>query len=274
MTRPFLLTATQMKRFLITTIAVFSLLLSASISLRAADEKKAASLTADTKTYESAVKPFLTTYCISCHGSTKTKGGIALHQISADLANGKDMDLWDTVLKQLVLSEMPPAKEKQPQSSEINKVVGWINAELNKSGNSTSIYQKLESPQFGNLVNHEKLFSGEITTKPFSPARLWRISPNVFDKIKKDFGVKTTNLRQPFMVDDKNGIREYANLLMADSAVVDVLMSNANYCADQLISGEFKHLASTGSPQIKTKLKVQRQNSLKGLFFENQQKMN
>jgi hypothetical protein len=50
------------------------------------------------------------------------------------------------------------------------------------------------------------------------------------------------------MVDDKSGIREYANLLMADSAVVDVLMSNANFCADQLIAGEFKHLASTGSP--------------------------
>lgn len=257
-----LLTAALMKRFPITTIAMFSLLLSTSIVLPAAEadpetpnesleEKTFASLTPDTKTYESVIKPFLTNYCTSCHGSTKTKGDIALHQISADLANGKDMELWDTVLKQLVLSEMPPAKEKkQPHAAEINKVTDWINAELNKSGNSTSIYQKLESPQFGNFVNHEKLFSGEIKTKPFTPARLWRVSPNVFDNVKNNFGVDAANLRQPFTVDDKNGIREYANLLMADSAVVDVLMSNANNCADELIAGEFKHLASPDNPPV------------------------
>jgi hypothetical protein len=53
----------------------------------------------------------------------------------------------------------------------------WINAELKKSGNVSDLYSKLESPSFGNYVNHEKLFSGEITAEPFSPARLWRTSP-------------------------------------------------------------------------------------------------
>ncbi len=212
------------------------------------EEKTLASFTPDTKTYESVVKPFITTYCISCHGSTKTKGDVALHQISANLTSGEDMVLWDMVLKQLVTSEMPPAKAKdQPRLSEINQVTDWINAELNKSGNSTSIYKKLESPQFGNLVNHEKLFSGEIETKPFTPARLWRVSPNVFNNVKNNFGVDSTNLRQPFTVDDRTGIKEYANLLMADSAVVDVLMSNAGTCADELIAGEFKHLVSSNS---------------------------
>jgi hypothetical protein len=47
----------------------------------------------------------------------------------------------------------------------------WINSELKKSCNETGYSTpKLESPGFGNYVNHEKLFSGEISTEPFSPA--------------------------------------------------------------------------------------------------------
>jgi hypothetical protein len=138
-------------------------------------------------TYEKDVLPFLSTYCTSCHDDTKSKGDVTLHDISGDLAAGKDIDLWNTVLKQLELSEMPPAKAKnQPTASEIEKVVGWINAELNKSGNVAKLYHQLESPNFGNLVNHEKLFSGEIKTKPFSPARLWRVSEKVFDNVKSE----------------------------------------------------------------------------------------
>lgn len=201
-------------------------------------------------TYESVVRPFLSTYCISCHDEDKSKGDVTLHDISGDLAAGKDIDLWNTVLKQLELSEMPPAKAKnQPTASEIEKVVGWINAELNKSGNVAKLYHQLESPSFGNLVSHEKLFSGEIKTKPFSPARLWRVSEKVFDNVKSEYGVDVEKIRQPFILDDKKGIRDYANLLFADSAVVEVLMANAGYCVDELMEKDeaMKALAS-GSP--------------------------
>lgn len=201
-------------------------------------------------TYESVVMPFLSTYCTSCHGETKSKGDVTLNDISADLAAGKDIDLWNVVLKQLVFSEMPPAKEKkQPKESEINKVIDWINAELKKSGNVASLYHQLESPNYGNLVNHKKLFSGEIKTKPFSPARLWRMSEKVFDNVKSNYGVDVTNIRQPFLLDDKKGIRDYANLLFADSAVVNVLMANAGHCVDQLMEKNqaIRDLA-TGSP--------------------------
>ena len=219
-------------------------------AVTAEKEGEGTSVAAEETTYQSVVMPFLSTYCTSCHDDTKSKGDVTLHDISADLAGGKDIDLWNTVLKQLELSEMPPAKAKnQPTASEIEKVVGWINAELNKSGNVANLYHQLESPNFGNLVNHEKLFSGEIKTKPFSPARLWRVSEKVFDNVKSNYGVDDTKFRQPFVLDDKKGIRDYANLLFADSAVVDVLMANAGYCVDQLMEKDqaIRGLA-TGSP--------------------------
>ena len=92
--------------------------------------------------YSSVIIPFLNTYCTSCHGPTKSKGDVTLHDISPGLAIGKDMDLWNLVLKQLVLSEMPPSKEKQPSASNVSKVIDWINAELNKSGNATRLCRK------------------------------------------------------------------------------------------------------------------------------------
>jgi hypothetical protein len=219
-------------------------------AVTAEKEGAATSVATQETTYEKDVMPFLSSYCTSCHDDKNSKGYVTLHDISGDLAAGKDIDLWNTVLKQLELSEMPPAKAKnQPTESEIAKVVGWINAELNKSGNVANLYHQLESPSFGNLVNHEKLFSGEIKTKAFSPARLWRVSEKVFDNVKSNYGVDVTNFRQPFLLDDKKGIRDYANLLFADSAVVEVLMANAGYCVDELMEKDqaMKALAN-GSP--------------------------
>ena len=162
------------KRLLIALVACLSLMATLAFlhtgtsTLQSAEKKPEVKIAdADSRTFESVIKPFLDTHCTSCHGSTKSKGDVTLHNISAKLAIGKDLELWNLVFKQLVLSEMPPSKEKQPSASDVSKVIDWINAELNKSGNATSLYQKLEHPDYGNLVNHEKLFSGEIKTKPF-----------------------------------------------------------------------------------------------------------
>ena len=253
-----------------TPIATFALLCSdASGSQSAQGQRGTTKKNTDDTTYNSVVIPFLNKYCTPCHGPTNSQGDITLHDISPSLAIGKDMDLWNLVLKQLVLSEMPPSKEKQPSASDVSKVIDWINAELDKSGNATSLYQKLEHPDYGNLVNHEKLFNGEIKTKPFSPARLWRTSPNVFDNIKSNYGGDARSIRQPFLVEDRKGIKEYANLLFADSAVVDVLLVNAGYCADQLIQKEqlYKDIASQQHVPNQDQLKVAASQHFKKVVF-------
>ena len=190
---------------------------------------------ADKNAFDDTVSPFLSKYCADCHGDNSNESDVVLSSISFDLASGHDMELWNTVLRQLHLEEMPPTESKQPEQYERDAVMLWINAELKKSGNVSDLYPKLESPSFGNYVNHEKLFSGEITAEPFSPARLWRTSPEVFENVKSNYGKGAKDFRQPFPLEDKVGIKDYANLLFADSAVVSVLMSNAACAADELI---------------------------------------
>lgn len=207
----------------------------ANFLLGQADKKsKTASSLADKKRYDETITPFLNTYCAGCHSEGKDEGGAFL-PISFDLASGQEMELWKTVLQQLHLEEMPPSKSKQPTQAEKDAVMFWINSELKKTGNVPDLFTKLESPSFGNYVNHEKLFSGEITALPFSPARLWRTSPRVFDNLRSSYGTRSEQLRQPFQLEDRMGIKDYANLLFADSAVVNVLLGNAAMIAEELI---------------------------------------
>lgn len=206
-----------------------------SKSLLAQSDKSVTPVVPDKKTFDDTVSPFLSKYCTDCHGEGNSESGVVLTSISFDLSSGRDMELWNTVLRQLHLEEMPPTGSQQPEPHESVAVMQWINAELKKSGNLSDLYSKLESPSFGNYVNHEKLFSGEITAEPFSPARLWRTSPEVFENVKSSYGPGAKDFRQPFPLEDKVGIKDYANLLFADSAVVGVLMNNAACAADELI---------------------------------------
>jgi hypothetical protein len=198
-------------------------------------DQKIDPILADKTAFDKTVSPFLTKYCVDCHSEKSNESGVVLSGISFDLAAGRDIELWKTVLRQIHVEEMPPPESEQPGQDEKNSVMSWINTELKKSGNASDLYMKLESPNFGNYVNHEKLFNGEIKTAPFSPARLWRTSPEVFENMKSNYGKGAEEFRQPFQLEDKAGIKDYANLLLADSAVVSVLMSNAGCAADELI---------------------------------------
>ncbi len=205
-----------------------------NLLLAQADQNSTSTL-ADKKAFDDTVSPFLSKYCTVCHSENGNESDVVLSGISFDLASGHDLERWKTVLRQLHLEEMPPTESKQPQQIEKDAVMLWINAELKKSGNVSDLYAKMESPSFGNYVNHEKLFSGEVTTNSFSPARLWRTSPEVFENVKSNYGRGAKDFRQPFPLEDKVGIKDYANLLFADSAVVSVLLSNAACAADEFI---------------------------------------
>lgn len=229
------LTKTLNTSVTVSTMVLIASLWCSSDLLFAQDDKITIPSVSDKKAFDETVSPFFTKYCADCHSESGNESGVVLSDISFDLASGHDIELWNTVLRQLHLEEMPPTGSEQPEQHERDAVMLWINKELKKSGNVSDLYTKLESPSFGNYVNHEKLFSGEITAEPFSPARLWRTSPEVFDNVKSSYGPGAKDFRQPFPLEDKVGIKDYANLLFADSAVVSVLMSNAAVVADELI---------------------------------------
>ena len=101
-------------------------------------------------------------------------------------------------------------------------------------------------PSYGNYVNHDQLFSGEVKEKPWSPARRWLVSPQIFHErvmdvfrlegreragfaTRKFFGV--TN---PFMLPDHSGVRDY-DLTSLDGGHLLVMLTNAKWIAGKQI---------------------------------------
>lgn len=196
--------------------------------------------------------PFLETYCVQCHGSEKAKGKRTLHDLGTDFSDSKIAERWIEVLDQLTAEDMPPEdEEKQPMDDQRESMIEWIEKNLEKANQGEAYRKKLLSPLYGNWVNHEKLFSGEIKTLPFSPSRLWRLSPEIFDR--KGFG----RARSPFTyVTPEMGIRDYSSMSQVDQSTVQMILINAGqFLENREKRGEFKGFVNGADPPADDELR-------------------
>jgi hypothetical protein len=172
----------------------------------------------------------LTQRCIDCHSADSAEGDVRLDAI-AELEFDARLDLLNKAQEQLFLGQMPPRDEEQPTAAERSHLVEWVSHELHKHKAST-LEQKLQKPEFGNYVDHEKLFSGEYKALPgFTYDRRWLISEYIFNaafqrmlttstRAKRNGQVVTVvggsripnlSLSNPFLLPNVSGVRYYAN---------------------------------------------------------------
>ncbi len=71
------------------------------------------------------VQPLLKTYCVSCHGPNKRRGGLDLETLDDEAEALEKVDLWDQVHERVTGKEMPPAKSKQPSDEERAVLLAW-----------------------------------------------------------------------------------------------------------------------------------------------------
>ena len=195
-------------------------------------------------------------HCTNCHSSDVQEGEVRLDNLSA-LSSDRKTELLARVEEQVYLGRMPPEDEPQLDGVERDKIFALLTSSFDAMGRTSGFREKLKTPSCGNYLSHQKLFSGEVTAKSFSPRRLWRTSPHVFENVKTQYGGDSRRLRQPFIVDDKQGIKDYASLLFADSAVVNVLLTNAGESADHLIKTQAIFKAIAESKQRPTNIVLQ-----------------
>lgn len=102
---------------------------SGAFGASAEDQSVAAGATpivSGTDGFKAQVRPFFNTYCIKCHGPTKSKGQLALHTLDGNLSSGSDVETWESILDMLEIGEMPPNDEPQPKKAEAQAVIKWI----------------------------------------------------------------------------------------------------------------------------------------------------
>ena len=184
---------------------------------------------------------FFDNHCIGCHGPKKAKGSIRLDRLDGRIDQGLDFETWTEIYDQLVQREMPPEEARhQPDDSKRARIISWLGGELEKARSSRRVRHLFSQFSFGNQVDHHALFSGEIKALPFSPPRLWRINPNIYDRTKKrifkDHWMELRRARQPFALERRPGINDYAEGLFADSATLETLLLNARGIADHQLN--------------------------------------
>lgn len=169
-------------------------------------------------------------YCFSCHDEETQKGDIRLDNL-AELDLGKRLDLLNRMQEQLYFQHMPPKKKRQPEEQERKELLAMFTKELGLHKAST-LEGKLQKPEYGNYVDHQKLFSGECKDLPgFTYDRRWLISEFIFEaKFQRIFQKQTLmggkydrysvvgskrlqdiSLANPFLLPKTIGVRYYAN---------------------------------------------------------------
>lgn len=226
--------------------------------------------------FEETAQPFLARYCVRCHGPRQQKGGLRLDTLSHDFGDIEVSETWRQIFYRVRFDEMPPPSTKnQPQADDRQVMLRWIDDQLIAEGRGIHLLEKMRLPQFGNYVDHEQLFSGEIDEPPYTDARLWRQRPQIYadlwgraygsqqrlsvkiggafregDIHRVQFGPhagKTITLRyfsderyaNPFyeFVHHASGITDYADIA-ADQASLEALLTNAERMAEILTVGQ------------------------------------
>ncbi len=196
------------------------------------------------------VAKVLNTYCFTCHDGDTMKGDIQLDNLDK-LARDARLELLNKVQEQIYTLEMPPKKKDQPTSVERDGLLSWVAGEL-KRNNASKLEDKLRYYKYGNYISHEKLFSGEITDKPFTPARRWRINELIYLQLVNDvFQLNGKSRRYesdafygivpPFNLPSDSGVKYYDTEILDGGAFL-TLLSNAKWIAGkQLKPALVKH---------------------------------
>ena len=100
------------------------------------------------------------------------------------MENIDNSKVWQRILEQVLFKEMPPVEsDEQPASDVRSPFVEQVEVELTRFGRGLNLDDKMMLPEYGNFVDHDLLFSGEIQDKPYTPARLWRQRPDIYRRI-------------------------------------------------------------------------------------------
>ena len=123
----------------------------------------------------------LRTYCVSCHGTDKQEGKVQLHALETIDAVDRQ-SLFRKAQDVVHLAEMPPEDAKQPSDAERKVLLQWVSSQLTGKA-AKALAEKLLRFEYGNVVDHQELFSGKHANLPgYTPDRRWLISEFIFNE--------------------------------------------------------------------------------------------
>lgn len=98
--------------------------------------------------------PFIEKYCIACHGEEKQKGKRRFDNLSTAINDFESLELWQEIVDQLNLGEMPPEDEPNPSDRERQAMIAFTSnmlrearSKLTSSGGHT-VLRRLNASEY------------------------------------------------------------------------------------------------------------------------------
>ena len=117
-------------------------------------------------------------HCIECHGADTQEGDARFDKLTG---SPQEEPIWASILEQLEKGAMPPKDEPRLSREEHSAFTAWIERSFPKAAQAMA--QKMQLPENGNFVPHEKLFDPKTAeqgpkiaaspaTSPYGPENL------------------------------------------------------------------------------------------------------
>lgn len=200
----------------------------------------------------SDVQTVLASRCLDCHSDDSPDGEVRFDSL-AEAELDTRLELLNRAQEQLYFRHMPPQDADQPSEAERELLAAWLSAELKRFAAST-LEDKLQRPEYGNYIDHDKLFGGEPNgLKPFTYDRRWLVSEYIFNaKFNRILNHNVTltidgqrqsvigsnnrrvNLTNPFLLPSNSGVRYYANETLGGGHLLTML-TNAKEAATYML---------------------------------------
>lgn len=192
------------------------------------------------------IQAIVASACVDCHSGESAEAAVRFDQF-ATLKHEARLDLLNRAQDQLFFGLMPPEDAAQPSVAERERLTTWLRSKL-RARNASRLDEKLREPAYGNYVDHETLFDGSITAKPFTPARRWLVSPQIFhERVNAVFKLegrsrqsKFYGVTNPIVLPDHSGVRYYDTATL-DGGHLLVMLNNAKWIADKQIFAAVHH---------------------------------
>lgn len=85
------------------------------------------------RSFDKEMLPLVKTYCLGCHSTAKQKGDLDLERFKTLADVMKHSKVWQGVVEQIALGEMPPKEKPQMTAPEREKLLAWVNDTLDEA---------------------------------------------------------------------------------------------------------------------------------------------
>lgn len=187
-----------------------------------------------------AVRTALLEHCVECHNSETAEGEVRFDNLP-ELSSVKQLDMLNRAEDQVFFKLMPPEDSSVLPNEQRVRLRHAIGAVLRKNQGS-DLERRMRQPGYGNFIDHESLFSGAVTEKPFTPARRWLVSPQIFHERVNDVFKLEGRARQrkfygvtnPIVLPDNSGVR-YFDSTSLDGGHLLMMLNNADWISRKQI---------------------------------------